>query len=69
MNYNLISVSDLAVILGCSKITIFRRVRSGEIPHKRIGRLIRFSGSDLQSYLDSIKVEKGGNNEKQSAAC
>jgi excisionase family DNA binding protein len=55
------SVSDL---LGCKPITIYRLVKSGKFPHKRIGALLRFSDSDIQSYLDSAKVEKAeGKNE------
>ena len=62
---NLKSVNDLAAILGCEKITVYRLVKSGKIPHRRIGALLRFSDSDIQSYLDSVKVEKSeGNNEK-----
>jgi len=51
------SVSDLAAILGCQKITIYRRVKAKKIPHKRIGRLIRFSDDQIRSYLDSISME------------
>ena len=54
---NLKSVTDLAAILGCEKITVYRLVKSGKIPHRRIGALLRFSDTDIQTYLDSVKVE------------
>lgn len=68
MNTNLKKVSEVAAILGCRPVTVYRLVRSGKIPHRRIGSLLRFTGGDIQGYLDSIKVEKGGNNEKQPIA-
>ena len=51
------TVSDLSVILGCKEITVYRLVKAGKIPHRRIGALLRFSDSDIQNYLDSVKVE------------
>ena len=55
---NLKSVSDLMVILGCQRITVYRLVGANKIPHKRIGRLIRFSDDYIQNYLESIRVQK-----------
>ena len=61
---NLKSVSDLSVILGCQKITIYRLVRQGKIPHRRIGALLKFSDSDIETYLESVKVDNAeGKNE------
>jgi len=60
---NLKSVTDLATILGCEKITVYRLVKYGKIPHRRIGTLLRFSDRDIETYLESVKVEntQGGN--------
>jgi excisionase family DNA binding protein len=64
MNTSLKSVSDLSAILGCQKITVYRLVRQGKIPHRRIGALLRFSDSDINNYLESVKSEKSeGKNE------
>jgi excisionase family DNA binding protein len=64
MDTKLMSVTALANLVGCSPTTIFRLVRSLKIPHRRIGRMIRFAGADVEDYLKSIKIENGGNNEK-----
>ena len=58
MDSKLKDVSELAAILGCKPVTVYRLVKSGKIPHRRVGRFIRFSDSDIQSYLESVKVEK-----------
>jgi len=61
---NLKSVSDLSVILGCQKITIYRLVRQGKIPHRKVGALLRFSDRDIETYLESVKVDTAeGKNE------
>ena len=54
---NLKSVTELAAILGCEKITVYRLVKVGKIPHRRIGTLLRFSDRDIETYLESVKVE------------
>ena len=64
MNTNLKSVSDLSAILGCKEITVYRLVKAGKITHRRIGALLRFSDRDIETYLESIKMEnKEGKNE------
>ena len=63
MDYKLKSVSDFSALIGISEITTYRYVRAGKVPHRRIGRFIRFSDSDIQSYLNSVKVKKEDNNE------
>jgi excisionase family DNA binding protein len=64
MDDKLRTILELAAILGCKPITVYRHVKSGKIPHRRVGKFIRFSDSDIQSYLESVKFEKGGNNGK-----
>ena len=58
MGYTLKNVSELAAILGCKPITVYRLVKSGKIPYRRIGKFLRFSDQDIESYLESVKVEK-----------
>ena len=37
----LVSVADAAIALGCSQKTVRRRVKSGHLPSKRVGRAVR----------------------------
>jgi excisionase family DNA binding protein len=52
----LYNVSQAAKELGISTISVRRRTKSGEIPHRRIGGLIRYMPGDLQSYVDQSAV-------------
>lgn len=44
----LLTTRDAAAALGVSRQTIYSRVRSGALPHLRIGRVIRFRPSDIE---------------------
>ncbi len=48
-----VSITDAAVYLGVSADTVRRLVRSGSIPHARIGNSIRIRRTDLDGYLES----------------
>jgi excisionase family DNA binding protein len=57
------SVDEVSQILGCKKITVYRLIRQGKIPHRRIGALLKFSDSDIQDYIESIKISMEAKNE------
>lgn len=43
--------SELATILSTSKMTIYRLVEQGAIPHFRVGGLIRFDPQAIADWL------------------
>lgn len=45
------TVAELADELKLCKVTVRRRIASGEIPHIRIGRAIRIPATALDSIL------------------
>lgn len=47
-----ISITDAGLYLGVSADTVRRLVRSGAIPHARIGNSIRIRRTDLDTYLE-----------------
>ena len=52
----LYDVSQAAKELGISPISVRRKTRQGEIPHRRMGGLIRYTPQDLQEYIDRSAV-------------
>ena len=48
-----LNVTDAGRYLGVSADTIRRLIRTGTLPHARIGNSIRLRCSDLTDYLDA----------------
>lgn len=51
----LLSIEDVAEILGLEYKSIYRLIRSGELPAARIGRVYRVNKADLAAFLESQK--------------
>ncbi len=47
----LLSLTETADLLGCSLKTLQRRIRAGELPVIRLGRLVRVHPADLARYV------------------
>ena len=50
-----LDTEQAAAYLGMSPDVLRKRVRAGEIPHFRIGALLRFRFSDLDAAFPSVK--------------
>ncbi len=52
----LLSVPELAGILGLRPQTIYNKISQGLFPikHKKIGKLVRFDSRELDKFLDSL---------------
>jgi excisionase family DNA binding protein len=50
-NEDLICVKQAAVILGCAGCTVYGLCASGELPHLRVGRLIKLRRSRLRQWI------------------
>jgi excisionase family DNA binding protein len=46
-------VSEAAKYLKCSRDWIYKKCASGELPHRRVGRGLRFFQSELQAWVAS----------------
>ena len=51
----LLSIEEIAEIMGLEYKSVYRLVRSGELPAARIGRVYRVSQADLSAYLERQK--------------
>ena len=51
----LLSIEDVADILGLEYKTINRLIKTGDLPAARIGRVYRISRADLEAYIERQK--------------
>ncbi len=49
-----------AQLLNFSVRTVDTRIATGDLPHVRLGRLIRFKPSDLAAYIEANRVPGKG---------
>lgn len=52
-----LSINDLSTYLGIKPKTIYARVK--EIPHYKVGRLIRFKQADIDAWMEKHRVAEG----------
>lgn len=59
-NENLLSIVELSKYLSIKPKTLYSKVESGQIPHYKIGHLIRFRKSEVEAWLvRSRKISRG----------
>lgn len=51
----LLSIEEVAEILGLEYKSIYRLIRAGELPAARIGRVYRVNKADLAAFLEQQK--------------
>ena len=57
-NESFIDADDLADFLKIKKRTIYHFVATQNIPHYRVGRLIRFKLSEIEEWMNNNKSEQ-----------
>ena len=55
--HHLLSLKEVSQELGMSKGWVYQRVRSGEIPHVKLGHNIKVRREDLEAYLQAQRRE------------
>ena len=61
-NEPLWTVDDTARYLKMSKNWVYRRTESGEIPHGKFGRVIRYSPARIREYAAQLHAEASSPN-------
>jgi excisionase family DNA binding protein len=51
----LLSVPELSAYLGIKSKTLYAKIEAGEIPHYRIGRLVRFRLDEINIWLEGCR--------------
>jgi len=46
-----VNVAMLMECLGCSRMSVYRRCKSGELPYVKIGGRVMFRKSDLEAWF------------------
>jgi excisionase family DNA binding protein len=53
----ILNVDELSEYLGIKKSSLYSKVERKEIPHYKIGHLVRFKRSDIDLWMEKSKVE------------
>lgn len=48
---SMLTADQVCELLQVSKVWLYREVRAGKFPHRRVGRLLRFKASEVDDYL------------------
>ena len=47
----LVTPDEVAEFLGVSRLTVYRKIETGELPARKIGRLVRVAPADVRRML------------------
>jgi excisionase family DNA binding protein len=53
---NLLNKQETAERLNISQRTLDNRIKAGTIPYLKLGKLIRFLPSDIEQFIQSLKI-------------
>lgn len=56
---DLLSPEEVATKLKVAKITVYKWVKKGLIPHYRLEKCVRFSSKDVDEFVRKRRVEQG----------
>ena len=58
MTKEFFDIGELSEILSIKRSTLYAKVEAGELPHYKVGRLIRFKKSDVEEWMGSHRRER-----------
>ena len=53
----LLTVAEVADHMRVSNMTVYRLIKSGQLPAIRVGKNFRIRGRDLEAYLDASTTQ------------
>jgi len=59
-----LTIQEVSEYLGIKKSTLYSKVEKGEIPHYKIGHLVRFRQEEIDAWMERYKSEPLGVKEK-----
>ena len=54
------TINDLVEMGFASRVTVWKRIKSGELPAIRVGRSVRIPADAFDKYCESLRVSGGG---------
>ena len=54
--YDLLTPREVAEVMRVSTMTVYRLIKSGELPAIRVGKHLRIRGNDVVLFLDARRV-------------
>ena len=54
--YDLLTPREVAEVMRVSTMTVYRLIKSGELPAIRVGKHLRIRGNDVVAFLDARQV-------------
>lgn len=48
---SMLTPDQVCELLQVSKVWLYKEVRAGRFPHRKVGRLLRFKASEVDAYL------------------
>jgi excisionase family DNA binding protein len=54
-----LGTAEAARYLGITPRTLYRLIDEGQVPAYKLGRVIRLRTSDLEAFIDSVRIEPG----------
>jgi excisionase family DNA binding protein len=67
MTEELVTIDEISKYLGVKKSTLYSKVETRQIPHYKIGNLLRFRKSEVDAWLQRTKCEPGESSSKTMA--
>lgn len=58
--YDLLTPREVAEVMRVSTMTVYRLIKSGELPAIRVGKHLRLRGSEVAKFLDARVVVAPG---------
>jgi excisionase family DNA binding protein len=54
--YDLLTPREVAEVMRVSTMTVYRLIKSGDLPAIRVGKHLRIRGNDVVKFLDARRV-------------
>jgi len=59
-----LTISEVSGYLNVKPSTLYTWVKSGEIPHYKLHKMVRFKKGDIDAWMENHKEDKVGQNNK-----